>query len=282
MFRNKIIIFCSCFSICLLSSCNWITVTDSNDVSSIEVTSNQKSKNTIEPSATQHDTNKKEKQPTKESKNSDLILITKSNHPVLFSSTDSAHEFWGDEKGLFGWKDREDKKISYPDTTTNSFGSGIDWGACILEMGNDMNFGNCYSDYIFNIHICLDKFEKSADLKLNEALDLASSYLPYDTLKSYYKFSHSTSYKANKSSKNYDRYYDISYSPKNEDKQDFILGNHSYSFPVINITIRENGKGYITDIWIDLYQSMCNYGRNSIAYGGDYKEIKWNYDFLNK
>lgn len=217
-----------------------------------------------------------------EIENSDLTLITKPNHPVLFSSTESAHEFWGDEKGVLGWKDREDKKISYPDTTTNSLGSGIDWEPCILEMGNDMNFGIYNSDYIFSIHIYLDKFEKSADLKLNESLELASSYLPYDTLKSYYKFNGSTSYKATKVSKKKDYYYDISYSPINETQQNFVLGNCSYSYPIINITLRGNKKKYITDIYIDLHQSICNSGRNSIAYGGDYKKIKWNYNFLDK
>lgn len=39
MFRNKIIIFCSCFVICLLSSCSWITITDSNDVSDVKTSS---------------------------------------------------------------------------------------------------------------------------------------------------------------------------------------------------------------------------------------------------
>lgn len=276
MFRNKIIIFCSCFAICLLSSCSWITITDSNDVSNTETTSSPKSKTTIEPSATQHNASQKGTQPTKEPKNSDLELIAKPNHPVLFSSTNSAHEFWGDKKGILGWKDREDKKISYPDTTSNSSGSGVNWDACILELSNDMNFGPCNNDYIFGIHICLDNFEKSANLKLNEALDLTSSYLPYDTLKSYYKFNYSTSYKA----KNEDCYYDISYSPKKENCQDFILNNHAYSFPDIHITIREDGERYTTDIWINLYQSICNSGRNSIAFSNDYKKNKWTYDFL--
>ena len=54
--------------------------------------------------------------------NSDYELVFKKGHPVLFSSTDKAHEFWKDKKGVLGWKDRKDKKISYPDTTTNSSG----------------------------------------------------------------------------------------------------------------------------------------------------------------
>ena len=149
-------------------------------------------------------------------------------------------------------------------------------------MSNDMAFGSCSYNYIFGIHILFDNFENPANIELDDALELASSYLPCDILKSHYKLNYSTSYKAIKSSENNDCYYDISYSPIDTNSYGLALGDYSYDYPNINITFRENSKKYITDIWIDLHQSMCNYGRNSIAYCGDYKESKWSYDFLSK
>lgn len=208
--------------------------------------------------------------------NSDLELITQSGHPTLFSSTNAAHEFWKDQKGFFGWKDREDKKIIYPDTFNND-----DQSACILAMDSDMNFGNCYSDYIFGIHIIFDNFEKPAKLTLKQALKITYSYLPYNTLKSFYKFKQSASYKAIKKSKIKDCYYDISYFPKNKNKYNFVLDKHSYKFPNIHITLHKGKKGYITDIWIELYQSILS-GRNGVYYDSDYKKIKWKYDFLKQ
>lgn len=217
-----------------------------------------------------------------ETDNQDLMLITKTNHPTLFSATDSAHEFWGEKKGILGWKDREDKKISYPDTTTNSSDSGINWDPCILDMKGDMNFANCYNDYIFEIQINFENFEKPIKLNLEKALELASDYLPHETLKTYYKHEHSTSYKATKASQLNDCYYDISYSPIKQDAHNFILNNTSYAFPNIYVTLLEDADKSISYIWINLYQSICTSGRNSIAYGKDYKEISWNYDFLTK
>lgn len=219
---------------------------------------------------------------TVELSNSDLELITRPNHPVLFSSTDSAHEFWGDENGFLGWKDRSDKKISYPDTTTNSLGSGVDWSPCILAMDSDMSFGNCYNDYIFNIHICLNNFEIPVNLSLDEALEIASSYLPHDTLNTYYEYNYSSCYEPIDLSEHDDYYYEVSYSPIDDSSQDLILDNISYKFPLINITLRKSNDGGITDIWIDLHQSICRYGRNSIAYGGEYYESEWNCDLFSK
>ena len=223
-------------------------------------------------------TESKENSATPKTINKDLELITQPNHPVLFSSTDSAHEFWGDEKGFWGWKDREDKKIIYPDTYSATYESGK-WSSCILEMDNDMNFASCDSDYIFGIHIAFDNFEKPANLTLNKALKIAASYLPHDTLKTFYKFNNSISYKPTKKSKEKDCYYSMSYYPKNEYQQDFVLDNHSYSFPNIHITLCINKRKHVSDIWIELYQSILQ-GRHSIAFDDNYKEVKWKYNLL--
>lgn len=213
--------------------------------------------------------------------NSDYELVFKKGHPVLFSSTDKAHEFWKDKKGVLGWKDRKDKKISYPDTTTNSSGSGVDWKPCVLALNSDMNFGSCYNNYIFGIHIYLDNFKESPNIKLKEALNLAYSYLPHNTLKSYYKFKHSISYKATaKTGKSSDAYYELLYVPIDSNANNFVLDGYSYRYPDIYITFREDSEKHITNIWIELYRGICRSSRYGIAYDDDYKKTKWNYDFF--
>lgn len=222
-------------------------------------------------------------EPRENIKNADLELVTKIKHPTLFSSTDSAHEFWGDDKGLISWKDREDKKISYPDTYSNYNGSGVDWSPLILELANDSNFAPNQTSYIWGIGIYFDNFKKPIKCNLNDALQIASAYLPHDVLANYYEYEHSIAYKAIKASKKADCYYEVVYSPNKKAKKERMkLNNHAYEYPIINIVLRKDANDVVTDLHIDLHQSICQSGRHSIAYGGDYKTVKWHYDFLKK
>lgn len=175
----------------------------------------------------------------------DLSILTAEGHPTYYGSMGNAHRIW-DDANL--------QKISFDESNQKR--------RAIIYLGSTSG------GIINNIEIYFNQSKELNNLSLNDAIQIASSYLPYDILNKYYEFS--DSYCA---------------SPKDE--------NDGETYYVVSYQLNESGKSTDYDGSVDIIfelskEDKVNYfsigfgtphWMNRLDFNG-YEEVKWQYNFL--
>lgn len=185
-------------------------------------------------------------QTTTESKfPTDISILTAEGHPTYYGSMSSAH---------LVWDTADSRKISFDESNRKRH--------AIIYLDSRS------SNTIHNIEVYFNHSKELNDISLDDALRIASSYLPYDILSRYYDFSDS---------------YCV--SPKDE--------NHEETYYVVSYRLNESGKSTDYDGSVDIIfelskKNKANYfsigfgtprWMNRLDFNG-YEEVKWQYNFL--
>ncbi len=190
----------------------------------------------------------------------DLDIILRSNHPKYYGSTEDAHNTWDDVGG---------KKIIFADGYDKySDDTIISMEGYRIQENNEII--RSYSFYFRNM-------KDSGDIKLDKALEIADTYIPYDIIDSWYEFNNSFCLEP-KDNQDEDTCYVVEYHLTDKGSEEYYDGTHPYSGTIDLIfymdTKTENIKtlsiGFGTPKWMGFLDT------------NGYEKIEWNYDFLAK
>ncbi|MBR3356969.1 MAG: hypothetical protein IKG46_03990 [Solobacterium sp.] len=177
-----------------------------------EVTENEKEENQ------ESDTSTTEPDTVSET---DMDIVLRSGHPTYYGSVAASHVVWDDvEKNRIHFAD---KNYGYNDNP-------------ILTMDAYRN-----SDIIRQVIINFTNFTDSTTVPLDDAIQIASSYMPYDVMDQYYEFSGSKLLVPDESRKDDDSYYVISYRLTDEGSKAYYAKEHEYSGS-IDVIIQVNNE----------------------------------------
>lgn len=191
-----------------------------------------------------------------EEKITDLDLITADGHPTYYGKMADAQAAWGEaEKGKIIFPDSHDK---YSEKTI-----------MILD-GNSKE----ETEIIRGIEIYFENFSNSQTISLEEAIDIAASYIPHEIINRWYEFDQSYCLQSIEYDNKKDTYYVISYGLTEEGSEAYYKKRHSYSGS-IDIVFEKNKEGYINYLAIKFGTPRW---MSSIETNG-YKKVEWDYNF---
>lgn len=174
----------------------------------------------------QAETTVQTEEPLQEEINGDLEIIVRQGHPTYYGSVEVSHTIWNDvPKGKIVFADSFDK---YNDDT-------------ILSMSAYRN-----SDMIRSIGIYFANFEQVADIDVETALHIASSYMPYEVMDKYYEYKGSERIVPNETKKEGFTYYVVSYRLTEDGSKAYYAKEHEYS-GTIDVIIQVD-KGIVHSI----------------------------------
>lgn len=151
-------------------------------------------------------------------KNEVKELLTKANHPKLFSSRADVKKFYEGQGNIVKLHPSEydDKTVLYIKTMSDTV----------------------YKDYtdasarVKDIQIYLSNAQETNNIKIDEAVDIAETFIPWEIMDEYYELDE-TKCADNLSAANHERYYDIRYRLKERYLSNYMV--HGYPG---SITIR--------------------------------------------
>ena len=139
----------------------------------------------------------------------DMDIIMREGHPTYYGSVAVSHEIWDDvEKNRIHFAD---KNYGYKDNP-------------ILSMDAYRN-----SDLIRQVLINFTNFADAPSVSLDDAIRIASSYMPYDVMDKYYEFKGSMLIVPDESKKDEASYYVVSYRLTDEGSKAYYDKEHEYS-----------------------------------------------------
>lgn len=144
----------------------------------------------------------------------DMDIVMRDGHPTYYGSVEQSHAIWDDvEKG----------KIQFGDNN-----HGYD-DATILYMDAYKD-----SDIIRDVYINFSAFSNSPDVTLDEALQVATSYMPFDIMDQYYEYRGSEMLVPNDTEETGNQeeestHYVISYGLTEEGSDSYYKNEHEYS-----------------------------------------------------
>lgn len=197
---------------------------------------------------------------TTEASESDLDIILRSGHPTYYGSNTQAHEVWKDvEKGKIQFAD--DYKYSTKDTKPIIYLEGYNSDKYELIKGVGIRLYN--SEELQN------------GIALDEALKIASDYLPYDIIEKWYKFNRSFCIIPKDGKEQSEIDYFVCYGLTEEGSNAYYAKEHQYSGS-IDINLSGTDEEHITYVGITFGTPKWV---GFLDTNGKQK-IEWEYDFL--
>ena len=185
----------------------------------------------------------------------DEEIIMRPGHPTYYGSLEKAHEVWGDiETGRIHFGDVEYGHDDKPILT--------------LDSSRD-------SDLIRTVLIIFDYFSEQPNYSLDDAVEIAASYMPFEIMEKYYEFQKSRMIAPDESREGDAIYYVISYHLTDEGKDAYDSKEHAYSGSIDVVMeakderIRSINISYGTPRWMG-YLSK-----------NEYHEEEWNCDLFD-
>lgn len=188
--------------------------------------------------------------------NADWEIITRDGHPRYYGSTSEAHKLWEDvDKG----------KIVYADSYY-----GYSSETILMMDGYSMGEKN---EIIRGIEIYPENFEEPMAVSLEEAIQLADGYIPYDIIAKWYEYDRSYCIKPNDIQK--DTCYVVNYHLTDAASDAYYAKEHTYSGSITIVFYADSVTGNVTVITIGFGTPRW---MNSLEMNG-YEQVEWQFDF---
>ena len=188
--------------------------------------------------------------------NADWEIITRTGHPRYYGSTSEAHKIWqgvAKEKIVYA-----DSYHDYSDETVR------------LMTGYSKEEKN---EIIRGVEIYLENFEEPMTISLEEAIQLADGYMPYDIIEEWYEYGLSCCIKPKDIQK--DTYYVVEYYLTDEASDAGYANEHPYSGRITVIFHTDSTTGNVNGISIGFGTPKW---MNFLEKNG-YEKTEWEFDF---
>lgn len=140
----------------------------------------------------------------------DIEIVNRENHPTYYGSVTNAHETWADiEKG----------KILYGNSLYEKYTDST-----IISLDSYES-----EDIIRSLGIYFSNFEFPVEISIDDALLIASSYMPFDVIEQYYEYKNSYMIEPDEESGEESSYYIISYTLTESGRSAYEKREHTYS-----------------------------------------------------
>lgn len=188
--------------------------------------------------------------------NADWEIITRTGHPRYYGSTSEAHKIW---QGV------AKEKIVYADSYHDYSDETV-----LLMTGYSREEKN---EIIRGIEIYLENFEEPMAISLEEAIQLANGYVPYDIIAEWYEFEHSYCIKSKDSQD--DTCYVVEYGLTDEASDAYYANEHSYSGRITVIFYTDSTTGNVNTITVGFGTPKWM----GFLEKNGYEKTEWEFDF---
>ena len=200
-------------------------------------------------------TNKPTEEPT-DPVITDWEIITRPGHPGYYGSTAEAHKIW---------QDVAKEKIVFADSNQDYSSETI-----LMMEGYSRDEKN---EIIRGVEIYLENFEEPISISLEEAIQLADGYMPYDIIDKWYEFEHSYCIKSKDDQD--DTCYVVEYGLTDEASDAYYANEHPYSGRITVIFYTDSTSGSVKIITIDFgTPKWMNFPEKN-----GYERTEWVFDF---